>query len=355
MALHRRLGRLKLITIASMVLAVLVAGCNAPQTTFDPSSDATDKIHTLYILVIVVSGLIGTAVLIALAYLLYRFRARPGVRAKQIHGNNTLEIIWTILPILALVMVGVPTVFAIAGAQRAPSEDALHINVIGHQWWFEVEYPGLGPDGESLMTANEIHVPIGREVAIHLTSNDVIHSFWVPRLVGKTDMVPNHPNDLEVFTPKEIGVFYGQCAEFCGSAHAMMRFRVVVEPTAKFENWVEALQTAPEPSDEGTFIASGQDVFMGNCSSCHKIYGTAAQGIIGPDLTRFGSRLTLGAGILDNTSENAEAWIGNVRDLKPIPEGILGSGRPAMPTFNEVLSDAEIAAVSAYIRSQTVE
>ena len=103
------------------------------------------------------------------------------------------------------------------------------------------------------------------------------------------------------------------------------------------------------------FIASGQDVFMGNCSSCHKIYGTAAQGIIGPDLTRFGSRLTLGAGILDNTSENAEAWIRNVRDLKPIPEGILGSGRPAMPSFNEVLSDAEIAAVSAYIRSQTVE
>ena len=106
-------------------------------------------------------------------------------------------------------MVGVPTVFAIAGATRAPSEDALHINVTGHQWWFEVEYPGLGSDGESIMTANEIHVPIGREVAIHLTSNDVIHSFWVPRLVGKTDMVPNHPNDLEVFTPKEIGVFYG--------------------------------------------------------------------------------------------------------------------------------------------------
>ena len=252
-------------------------------------------------------------------------------------------------------MVGVPTIFAVVGATRAPSDDALHINVIAHQWWWEVEYPGLGPDGGPLVTANELHIPIGREVAIHLTSDDVLHSFWVPRLIGKVDAVPNHPNNLEPFTANEIGVFYGQCAEFCGAAHALMRFRVIVDPTAVFEQWVAALQTPPEAPESGSFLASGEGIFIGNCSACHTVFGTAAQGTIGPDLTRFGARLTLGAGILDNTAENAEEWIADIRDIKPVPEGALGNGKPAMPAFNTFLSDAEIAAVAAYLRSQTVQ
>ena len=195
------------LALLSVGIAALLGACTAPQTTFDPKSDVTDTIQTLYILVIVVSGAIGAAVLGAMAYLLIRFRARPGVRARQIHGNTTLEVMWTIGPILALVMVGVPTIFAIVGAARAPSEDALHITVTAHQWWWEVDYEGLGPDGGALMTANEIHVPIGQEVAIHLLSDDVLHSFWVPALIGKVDAVPNHPNNLPVFIANEIGVF----------------------------------------------------------------------------------------------------------------------------------------------------
>lgn len=355
MARLSRFSRPVALALLSVALIVALAACTAPQSTFEPRSDATDKIQTLYILIIAVSGAIGAAVLGALVFLLIRFRAKPGVPARQIHGNNTLEVIWTIVPILILVMVGVPNVFAIAGATRAPADDALHINVTGHQWWWEVEYPGLGPNGGPLVTANEIHLPIGREVAIHLDSDDVIHSFWIPRLIGKTDMVPNHPNDLEPFTANEIGVFYGQCAEFCGAAHALMRFRAIVETTGNFESWVASLQTPPTPTESGSFLASGEGIFIGNCSACHTIFGTAAQGTVGPDLTRFGARLTLGAGILDNTADNAEAWIADIRDLKPVPEGALGNGKPAMPAFDTILSDAEIAAVAAYLRSQTLE
>ena len=343
------------LALLGAALLVALAACTAPQSTFEPRSDATDKILTLYILIIAVSGAVGVAVLGSMGYFLFRYRARPGVRARQIHGNNTLEVIWTIVPILILIMVGVPTIFAVVGATRAPSEDALHINVIAHQWWWEVEYPGLGPDGGPLLTSNELRIRIGREVAIHLTSDDVLHSFWVPRLIGKVDAVPNHPNNLEPFTANEIGVFYGQCAEFCGTAHALMRFRVVVETTGNFEGWVAALQTPPTAPESGSFLASGEGIFISNCSACHMLFGTVAQGTIGPNLTRFGTRLTLGAGILDNTAENAEAWIANLRDIKPVPEGALGNGKPAMPAFDTILSDAEIAAVAAYLRSQTVE
>jgi len=352
---HHR-GPLSLVLLGVAFLAILGA-CSAPQTTFDPRSDTADNIHTLYILVIVVSGAVGAVVLLVMGYLLFRFRARPGVPARQIHGNSKLEVAWTLGPILLLIMVGVPTVFGIVGAARAPSADAILITVTAHQWWWEVDYEGLGPDGGSLATANEIHIPVGREVAIHLESDDVIHSFWVPALIGKVDAVPNHPNDLPVFTAKEIGSFYGQCAEFCGAAHALMRFRVIVEPLADFERWVSALQTPPPPPDQGTFVASGQAIFISSCSRCHTVFGTPAAGKAGPDLTLFGERLTLGAGIMDNTPENVEAWVTDLRAIKPIPEGLLGgrADREAMPTFAGTLSKDEIAAVTAYIQSQTID
>ncbi|MDE2765409.1 MAG: cytochrome c oxidase subunit II, partial [Chloroflexota bacterium] len=197
-----------LIAAGLLVAALLLAlsACSSPQTTFDPKSDAADKIQTLYILIIVVSGAIGAAVLVAMAYLMVKFRRRPGVKARQIHGNNTLEVLWTIGPILILVMIGVPTILAIVGAARAPADDALHVEVVAHQWWWEVNYPGLGPDGDDLITANELRLPIGREVAISLKSDDVIHSFWVPQLIGKIDSIPGRTNPLEHFTASEVGV-----------------------------------------------------------------------------------------------------------------------------------------------------
>jgi cytochrome c oxidase subunit 2 len=349
-----------LVAVLGIAVLAVFAACSSPQTTFEPRSDAADKILTLYILIIVVSGAIGAAVLIGMGYLLIRYRERPGVKARQIHGNNTLEVAWTIAPILVLLVVGIPAIFGIVGMTREPVPDALHVRVIAHQWWWEVRYPGLGPNGDDLVTANEIHVPIGREINITIESKDVIHSFWVPHLIGKLDAVPNHVNRLEPFTASDTGVYYGQCAEFCGLAHALMRFRVSVDTLGDFDGWVAAQNTPAPPLEDGTYLASGQGIFIANCSVCHTVNGTAAAGTFGPNLTGFGSRLTLGAGVWDNTQDNVEAWIRNASEMKPLPPGLpddyayLGSGNPTMPRFDESLSPEEIQAVSAYIRSLTL-
>lgn len=336
-------------TIFTAALAVVAfVGCASPQTTFEPRSDIADSIMTIYTLVIVLASIVGFAVFVAMAWLLLKFRARDGVPARQIHGNNKLELAWTIAPILVLVAITLPTLFWIAGTANDQEPDALEIRAIGHQWWFEYQYPGIGPDGGPLITANELHVPIGRQVSITLESDDVIHSFWVPQLVGKTDMIPGRINKLHNFTPNEIGVFFGQCVEFCGSAHALMRFRVHVDSTANFNAWVAGFSAPPSTPAPGSAEARGQAMFAG-CSGCHAIAGTAAQGRVGPDLSLFGERLTLAAGVIDNTDSNLRQWIGDVRSIKTIPE----LGR-FMPTFKGTLSDGEIADIAAYLKSLTL-
>jgi len=246
---------------------------------------------------------------------------------------------------------------AMVQANRAPDEDALHIRVTGHQWWWEFEYQGLGPNGGPLVTANELHLPLGSQASLVLESKDVIHAFWVPRLVGKADALPGRVSKLEPFTPKEVGVFYGQCAEFCGSAHALMRFRVVVDSLADFEKWAAALQTAPGATSGAA--ARGQQLFFGasRCLACHTIAGTIAQGKVGPSLTRFGARLTVGAGIRENTEENVRDWIYDLRSIKPVAEGA-----KFMPSFGTLSADdprrltqEDAAAIAAYLRSMRVE
>lgn len=334
-----------LTAVLAALLLVALAACSSPQTTFDPRSDVADSIHTIYILVTVLASLVGFAVLVAMTWLLIKFRAKKGVPARQIHGNAKLEVAWTIAPIFVLVAVALPTMFWIAGTAGNREPDALEIIATGHQWWFEYEYTNL--DSGPLITANELHIPIGRQVAITLESDDVIHSFWVPQLVGKTDMMPGRVNELHRFTPNEIGVFYGQCAEFCGSAHALMRFRVHVDSVADFDAWVTG-QNRPPATEPGTAAARGQALFAG-CAGCHTISGTTAQGRIGPDLTLFGERLTLAAGVIDNTDSNLRQWIGDVRSIKPIPD------EPRfMPTFAGALSDGDISDIAAYLKSLTL-
>lgn len=331
------------------LLLLALAGCDSPQNTFNPKSDVADSIMSIYVLVTVAASLVGFAVLVAMGWLLFRFRAKPGVPARQIHGNNKLELAWTIAPVFVLLLIGIPAMFWIAGTSDEPSPDALHIEAIGHQWWFEFRYPGLGPDGGDLITANEMYIPVGREIAVTLHSEDVIHSFWVPELVGKTDMIPGRTNDLHKFAAYEPGVYYGQCAEFCGSAHALMRFRVIADTTADFNTWVAEYNEAPEQPEPGTAEARGQLQFA-SCAGCHAIEGTTAQGRIGPDLTLFGERLTLAAGILDNNEENLEAWIHDVRAIKPIPDGAR-----FMPTFDGVLTEGQISDIAAYLLSLKID
>ena len=349
--LARTLRRLLFIAPAAALLVALLAACDTPLTTFEPRSDAAQRVHTIYIFVIVAASIVGFLVLAAMVYILWKYREQPGRTAQQIHGNATLEITWTVIPILILVAIAIPTIIWIAGTTADPDQDALHVEAVGHQWWFEFRYPGLGPDGEDLVTANELRIPVGRQVVITLEAKDVIHSFWVPQLVGKTDMVPGRTNHLEKFTATEIGTFYGQCAEFCGSAHALMRFRVHVDSHADFDRWVDSMNADPVEPEAGTAEAAGARVFSNFCARCHTINGVSTEEI-GPNLTLFGDRATVGAGILDSSTENVKAWVSNVRDIKPVLDTT-----NAMPTFYvgdpnvDQLTEAQVDQVVAYLKS----
>ena len=344
------LRRLLIFASAAVLVAVLVS-CDTPLTTFEPRSDAAQRVHTIYIFVIVAASIVGFLVLAGMAYILWKYRERPGHTAQQIHGNTTLEITWTVIPILILVAIAIPTIIWIAGTTAEPDEDALHVEAVGHQWWFEFRYPGLGPDGEDLVTANELRIPVGRQIVITLEAKDVIHSFWVPQLIGKTDMVPGRTNDLEKFTATEIGTFYGQCAEFCGSAHALMRFRVHVDSHADFDRWIDSMNADPVEPEAGSVEAAGARVFGNFCARCHTIHGVSTEEI-GPNLTLFGDRGTVGAGILDSTPENVKAWVSDVRSIKPVLDTT-----NAMPTFYvgdpnvDQLTEAQVDQVVAYLKS----
>ena len=354
--------RTPILTIALMALLLAVlSACASPQSTFDPKSDAADSILTIYILVTVVASVVGFAVLAAMVWLMVKFRAKPGVPARQIHGNDRLEMAWTIAPVFVLLIIFIPTMFWIAGTAEEPADNVLEVTATGHQWWFEFMYPGLGPDGSDLVTANELVIPVGRDIRVTLHSDDVIHSFWVPQLVGKTDMIPGRTNVLETFSAYEVGEYYGQCAEFCGSAHALMRFRVDVKTTAHFNDWAAALGAGPAAPAPGTAAARGLLQFS-TCAGCHTVSGASdpEDVRVGPNLGLFGERSMIAAGILDNTNDNLRAWIGDVRSIKPIPENapenqLPGGGLRYMPTFAGTLDDGQIADIAAYLNSLIVE
>jgi cytochrome c oxidase subunit 2 len=197
----------------------------------------------------------------------------------------------------------------------AAKPDTLTVEITGHQWWWEIRYDDPTPS-RMLTTANEIHIPVGRPVLFKLTSTDVIHSFWVPNLHGKTDLIPGHITTTLIRADRA-GTYRGQCAEYCGHQHAHMAFTVVVEPADKFQQWYEAqLQPAPQPSTPSQ--ARGQQVFLTSpCVLCHKIQGTDAGGMVGPDLTHIGSRPTIAAGTLENTRGHLAGWVVNSQEIKP--------------------------------------
>jgi cytochrome c oxidase subunit 2 len=345
---------LNLISILALPLALALAGCGQeyPQSTIDPaSSDFGPAIQDLYITVFWWTMLILAIVWTVLAYVLLRFRARPGgPEPKQTRGHLGLEIGWTAGAAIVVVLITIPTIRTVFRTQAAASADALVVEVIGHQWWWEFRYPEQG-----VVTANERHLPVGQQVDLRMWSADVSHSFWVPRLGGKRDLNPlvRDPDGSPAinrltFTVSEPGIYMGQCAEFCGSAHGLMGLRVVAESDAEFEAWVQGMSASTEP-DSGSLAAQGRDVFMrSTCIACHAIEGTNARGALGPSLTRFGNRTTLGAGLLEKTSDNLMAWIRNPAQFKPgvkMP-GVAqeGGGFPATG-----LTDEQVEAVAAYL------
>lgn len=299
------------------VLAVFaLSGCGGPfpQSALDPGSDFAWKLQDLFqgifIWAVVVFVLVEAALIIAI----FRFRERPGgPTPKATHGNTILEISWTLAPVIVLVLIAIPTIRTIWDVDRPPRGESLVVEAIGHQWWWEFRYPDLG-----IVTANELHVPVGRQVDVRLTSADVIHSFWFPRIGGKRDVIPGHETQVW-FTVDSAGRYLGQCAEFCGMSHALMKMEMVADEPADFETWVAGQRAeAAVATMDSAVAADGQQAFMrGGCIACHAVRGTVAQGVLGPDLTHVGSRRRIAAGILDNTPENLERWIRDPQSVKP--------------------------------------
>jgi len=319
--------------------ALAVAGCAGPfpQSTLRPRSDfsrAIDHLFTdIFWWAVIVFVLVEALLLIALV----RFRHREGRPApKAARGNTALEIGWTLAPAVILVLVAVPTMRTILATAGDAPPDAVKVEVIGHQWWWEYKYPNLG-----IVTANEMHVPVGKPVQVSITSADVIHSFWVPALAGKRDATPGHVTRI-AFRGDAVGEYSGQCAEFCGVSHANMGLRVLVDSDAAFERWVKTEQGGPAAPAPASAAEGGKAVYSRSaCLACHTIQGVSP-GVMGPNLTHFGSNTTIAAGMFPNDSAHLARWIADAPALKP------GS---LMPRMQPPLTDAEIAALVAYLRS----
>ena len=306
---------------------------------FDPVSTPAFLIRDLSWLMLAVSAAIFLVVAYLLVHALVRFRARPGEDDReppQVYGSNSIEVAWIVVPLLIVVVLFLATARTVFDIERAAASGAtLRVTVVGNQWWWEFRYPDLG-----IVTANELHIPLSepterRLTVLRLEAVDVIHSFWIPQLNGKTDVIPNYPNTMWV-EPLRAGAYYGQCAEYCGTQHANMQIRVFVHPKADFDRWVAAQQARAPESPE---VAVGRAVFLGTaCVSCHRVRGTPADGTFGPDLTHLMSRTTIGAGVARNTPENLRQWIKDPAELKP---GVL------MPAMN--LADDQLGAVVAYL------
>lgn len=296
-------------------------------------SDFARAINEVYGIITWVTIGIFVVVAAVLLYVIIRYRERDAERLpRQIRGHSLLEIGWTIAPALVLLIIAIPTIQIIFRTQSAARPaGALAVDVRGHQWWWEFRYPSL-----KITTANELHLPVGQTVYLKLEGPDVIHSFWVPRLGGKRDVIPGRINTL-TFTPEAPGEYLGQCAEFCGISHANMRMRVIVHPRATWATWVAGQQAVPATA---AAVADGAALFARSaCVGCHTIRGVSA-GVIGPDLTHFGSRGTVAAGILPSTLDNVAAWVKDPQALKP------GVKMPALD-----LTDEQARAVAAYLLS----
>jgi cytochrome c oxidase subunit 2 len=283
-----------------------------PQSALDPASDFAWKLQDLFegifLWAVVVFVLVEGALIVAIL----RFRERAeGPAPKATHGNTVLEIAWTLAPALVLVLIAIPTVKTIWDVDRPARGESLVVEAIGHQWWWEFRYPELG-----IVTANELHIPVGEQIDVRLTSADVIHSFWFPRLGGKRDVIPGHETQIW-FTADSAGLYLGQCAEFCGLSHALMKMELMAESPEDFQAWAEGQLADAVVADSIAFAEGSQAFMQGGCIACHAVRGTIAQGVIGPDLTHVGSRRRIAAGILDNTPENMERWIRNSREVKP--------------------------------------
>jgi cytochrome c oxidase subunit II len=324
------------LSVVTLVLGVLLAGCVSeyPQSIFDPKSEFAADLAWLFQIILWPAVVVFVLVEGGLVYALFRYRQRPDQpRPEQVHGNTRLEIAWTIAPAFVLAFIAVPTVQTIFVTQAPVAEGALHVNVTGHQFWWEYEYPDLGISG-----ANELWVPVGQTIGLTQTSVDVIHSYWVPAMGGKRDVIPNQVTHIW-WTPNTAGTYLGQCGEYCGDSHANMRLRVHAVSPAEFEQWVQQQKTAVgAPAAGAPESVTRGATLIAPCVGCHTIDGNPlnANQRVGPNLSHLAGRQTFAAGIFPLDKEHLARWIRNSPREKP------GSLMPAFPNINQ--DDAEAIA-----------
>jgi cytochrome c oxidase subunit 2 len=380
---------------ASLPAALAACSSRVPNTTLSPQTEFGRDIDELWDVLLIAGVTVFVLVTLALLFVVVRFRHREGApEPKAIHGSAVLEIVWTLIPAVILAFIAVPTVRTIFRTQAEAGPNALEVEVVGHQWWWEFRYPQYG-----VVTANELYLPVGRTANFALTTADVLHSFWIPQLGGKRDLVSNDTNYVW-FTPESAFAWNGFCAEYCGSSHANMRFRVFTVPPEQFERWIAhqksppafgapappagvvdtvapapaaqpqasipalSVDSLPEhvrattPIPAGLSIsnvsgdaARGAQLFARAtpmpCAACHAIQGVAS-GIVGPNLTHVGSRTSIGAGLFPNDARHLALWIKDSPAMKP------GSKMPAFGKSAQVpigLDDQQIADLAAYLLS----
>ncbi|HEV2127132.1 MAG TPA: cytochrome c oxidase subunit II [Thermomicrobiales bacterium] len=334
----RKGGLRRVLTLGALAIVALavLAACGIeepnPYSHVSPESPTAEDIHSLYKLVFWLALIVFVGVQFAIVYTAMRFRRRSAARRRppQIHGNSRLEITWTVIPAVILLIILVPTITTLFAHGEAAEEGDLVVEVNGKQWWWEVIYneDAYGND-LGVVTANHIRVPVGQETIFRLKSNNVIHSFWVPRLSGKMDVIPGHETELSI-TPLEPGVYHGECAEFCGIQHAWMRFEIHAMPEDQFYGWINAMRAGnPGTTNQDVELPEGvtrAPETMNVCLACHNIdgfegsaglAGMQAPRTFGPNLTNLACRDSIAAGLLINTPENLRVWIDNPGGVKP--------------------------------------
>jgi cytochrome c oxidase subunit 2 len=339
----RTIGVLVLLTgllLAAHLCAAESPSANPVPSIFKPHSTPAESIYHLSFFVLSITALIFLVVFSLLSYVVVKFRGKAvdeGREPAQVYGSTQIELAWTVIPILIVVVMFLATARVIHAIQDAPKPStAVEVTVIGHQFWWEFRYPALG-----IVTANELHIPVSdpghpRPTFLKLLSADTDHSFWVPQLAGKTDLIPNRVNEMWV-DPQRTGIYLGQCAQYCGTQHAKMLLEVSVDSPEAFENWVLAQKQAVSDENE----SAGKRVFETTaCVNCHAVSGTRATGRFGPDLTHLMRRRTIASGAAENTSDNLRLWIENPDAIKP------GSLMPAMK-----LSDADLNELVHYLET----
>lgn len=335
--------------LLNLLLQVQVPGVPERRITniFDPITTPGDLEKQAAYLTMAITAVIFVVVGGLIVYTVWRFRRRPeddtNQEPPQIYGSNQIEAAWTIIPILIVfVLIGVSARVIAAVQNASPPSDAVKIRIVGHQWWWEVQYPDY-----HFTTANEIHMPVStngrRATYLELTSDDVNHSFWIPNFGGKWDLIANRVNYMW-YDPRETGVYVGNCLQYCGTEHAQMLLRVIVETPEQFKVWTE---NQKKPAVDDPQVRQAKDVFGGiACVGCHMIRGAATTGssnenkFFGPDLTHLMSRQTIGAGVLVNDKKDLRDWVNNPQDAKP------GCYMPSMK-----LTDSELDQVVTYLQS----